>query len=50
MPEAGFEPAISTASGEDLRLRPLGHWDRLKPDSHCLLKLLTACIHPGCDF
>jgi len=37
MPEAGFEPAISTASGEDLRLRPLGHWDRLKPDSHCLL-------------
>jgi hypothetical protein len=42
MPEAGFEPAVSTASGEELRLKALGRRDRLKPDLHCLLTLLLV--------
>lgn len=28
MPSAAFEPAIQQASGRNLRLRTLGHWDR----------------------
>jgi hypothetical protein len=50
MPEVRSEPAISATRRPRPSLRWHGHRDRHKHDLNCLLKLLPACIHFGCNF
>jgi hypothetical protein len=49
-PYAGFEPRYRRPSDQGLRLRPLGHWDRLRKTTHTLTLTVSLYIYKCQDW